>query len=190
MAKKQHSIEIWDVNHRFESSLLIFFITGALATTCIYYANIQEHSIHVTPTVVHRTTNAYDLLDGCDLFSGKWVYDNESYPLYKELDCPYISGEFACVQYGRMDSMYRQWRWQPQACNLPRFDARIILERLSGKRILFVGDSLNRNQFESMVCMLQTIIPIGQKSLQKVPDVSLITFKELLSNKSYVFFGQ
>ncbi|PWA70582.1 PC-Esterase [Artemisia annua] len=105
--------------------------------------------------VVHRTTNAYNLLDGYDLFSGKWVFDNESYPLYKELDCPYVSGEFACVQYGRMDSMYRQWRWQPQACNLPRFDARIILERLSGKRILFVGDSLNRNQFVSMVCMLR-----------------------------------
>ncbi|PWA64589.1 PC-Esterase [Artemisia annua] len=110
----------------------------------------------------------------CSLASGFMIM---TLILCKELDCPFITGEFACAQHGRMDSKYRHWRWQPHACNLPRFDAKRILERLRDKKILFVGDSLNRNQFVSMVCMLQTVIPIGQKSLLKVPNLSLVNFK-------------
>jgi hypothetical protein len=35
-----------------------------------------------------------------------------------------------------------------------RFDGRELLERLRGKRLVFVGDSLGRNQWESMLCLL------------------------------------
>lgn len=31
-----------------------------------------------------------------------------------------------------------------------------MLEKLRGKRMIIVGDSLNRNQFESMACLLYT----------------------------------
>lgn len=121
MEKKKPMVGIWDVyvKHMFESSLIIFFIIGALATTAVYYVNSDEQETSLQPAV--RKSFVYDdSLDGCDLFSGKWVHDNNSYPLYKELECPYIPGEFACGQHGRMDSMYQQWRWKPHGCNLPR----------------------------------------------------------------------
>ena len=35
-----------------------------------------------------------------------------------------------------------------------RFNATDILERLRGQRVVFVGDSLGRNNWESMLCML------------------------------------
>ncbi|KAM0061294.1 putative PMR5 domain, trichome birefringence-like family [Helianthus debilis subsp. tardiflorus] len=115
MEKKRRMVGIWEVKHMFESSIIIFFIIGALATTAVYYVNSDEQdtSLPVTPSV-------NESLNGCELFSGKWVYDNESYPLYKEAQCPYLPGEFSCGQYGRTDFKYQQWRWQPNGCNLPR----------------------------------------------------------------------
>lgn len=34
---------------------------------------------------------------------------------------------------------------------------------------MFVGDSVQRAQFESMVCLVQSVIPEGKKSLRRVP---------------------
>lgn len=44
------------------------------------------------------------------------------------------------------------------SCGTFRFDARKMLEMLRGKRLVFVGDSINRNQWESMMCLLRTAI--------------------------------
>ncbi|KAG6474956.1 hypothetical protein ZIOFF_064173 [Zingiber officinale] len=40
-----------------------------------------------------------------------------------------------------------------------RFDASLVLEWLRGKRMVFIGDSMNRNQWESFVCLMQTVVP-------------------------------
>lgn len=56
----------------------------------------------------------------CDMFSGRWVYDNVSYPLYREQDCKFMSDQVACEKFGREDLGYRNWRWQPHHCDLPR----------------------------------------------------------------------
>ncbi|CAL2281331.1 unnamed protein product [Prunus armeniaca] len=91
---------------------------------------------------------------GCDFSTrGRWVYD-KSYPLYTNRSCPFIFEGFDCQGNGRSDKDYMSWRWQPQDCDIPRFNAKKMLELLRGKRLLYVGDSINRNQFESMVCML------------------------------------
>ncbi|XP_071722476.1 protein trichome birefringence-like 34 [Rutidosis leptorrhynchoides] len=185
MEKKKRMVGIWDLKHMFESSLIIFFIIGALATTAVYYINSDEHDFR--STIFHKD-NVYDSLKSCDLFSGKWIHDNESYPIYKEDECPYIPGEFACGQHGRKDYKYQQWRWKPHGCNIPRFDAKAVLERLRGKRVIFVGDSVNRNQWLSMVCMLQSVIPAGLKKMHKVANVSLFTFKAFEYNVSVDFY--
>ena len=59
-------------------------------------------------------------ISGCDLFSGKWVFDNKSFPMYKEQDCSFIDDGIACEKFGRKDLKYQHWRWQPRDCDLPR----------------------------------------------------------------------
>ncbi|KAJ6815039.1 protein trichome birefringence-like 11 [Iris pallida] len=40
-----------------------------------------------------------------------------------------------------------------------RFDAKDMLEKLRNRRLVFVGDSIGRNQWESLLCMLSSVIP-------------------------------
>ncbi|KAK8520261.1 hypothetical protein V6N12_004216 [Hibiscus sabdariffa] len=90
----------------------------------------------------------------CDLYTGTWVKDDD-YPIYKPGSCPYVDEAFDCQSNGRPDSDYLRWRWKPHGCDLPRFNATDFLDRLRGKRLMLVGDSMNRNQFESLLCLLR-----------------------------------
>ncbi|RWV77241.1 hypothetical protein BHE74_00013304 [Ensete ventricosum] len=94
---------------------------------------------------------------GCDWFEGEWVWD-ERYPLYESVDCPFLDEGFRCSENGRPDRMYTKWRWQPAGCDLPRFDPKKMLEKLRNRRLVFVGDSIGRNQWESLLCMLSMAV--------------------------------
>lgn len=96
--------------------------------------------------------------DTCDIYDGKWVWD-DNYPLYQSQDCPFADSGFRCLENGRPDSYYTKWRWQPHDCDLPRFNATMMLEKLRNRRLAFIGDSIGRNQWESMLCLLATAIP-------------------------------
>ncbi|KAK3134269.1 hypothetical protein QOZ80_6AG0547060 [Eleusine coracana subsp. coracana] len=95
----------------------------------------------------------------CDVYDGEWVRDEASRPLYAPGTCPYVDEAYACAANGRPDHGYTRWRWAPRHCTLPRFNATDFLERLRGKRLMLVGDSMNRNQFESMLCVLRDALP-------------------------------
>ncbi|XP_038988206.1 protein trichome birefringence-like 10 isoform X2 [Phoenix dactylifera] len=94
----------------------------------------------------------------CDWFDGEWVWD-ESYPLYESRDCGFLDEGFRCSENGRSDLFYSKWRWQPARCDLPRFDAKKMLEKLRNRRLVFVGDSIGRNQWESLLCLLSMAVP-------------------------------
>jgi hypothetical protein len=57
------------------------------------------------------------------------------------------------------------------------FNATLMLEMLRGKRMLFVGDTLNRGQYVSLICMLHRAIPDGAKSFESVDALSIFRAK-------------
>ncbi|KAF8024400.1 hypothetical protein BT93_F1554 [Corymbia citriodora subsp. variegata] len=112
----------------------------------------------------------------CDVFQGSWVPD-QSYPLYDPSACPFIEREFACLRNGRPDAAFSKYRWHPLAgCSLSRFDGRNFLERMRGKTIMFVGDSLSRNQWQSLTCMLHSAVPDAKYNITRQDDVSTFAF--------------
>jgi hypothetical protein len=58
------------------------------------------------------------------------------------------------------------------------------LTRMKGKTVMFVGDSLGRNQWESLICLLHGAAP--QSPAQLVSGDPLYTYKFLVRT---VFFS-
>ncbi|XP_022740971.1 protein trichome birefringence-like 42 [Durio zibethinus] len=98
-------------------------------------------------------------IERCNIFEGKWVYDPEESPLYDSAMCPFFSDRASCQTNGRPDKEYEKWRWEANECKIPRFDAMDLLERLRGKRVVIVGDSIGFGQWESLACLLYSAIP-------------------------------
>ncbi|WCJ23605.1 TRICHOME BIREFRINGENCE-LIKE 43 [Euphorbia peplus] len=112
---------------------------------------------------------------GCDLYQGRWVLDS-SYPLYNASHCHFMLSQFNCQGNGRLDTAYLRYRWKPNACRLPRFSGRRFLLRMRGKRIMFVGDSLSMNQWQSLNCMLHTSAPEAKYISKKIGGLSIFRF--------------
>lgn len=101
-----------------------------------------------------RTKREIKSLKNCEFFEGEWVKD-DSYPLYKPGTCTIIDQQFNCMANGRPDVEFYKLKWKPKECTLPRLDGGKLLEMIRGRRLVFVGDSLNRNMWESLVCILK-----------------------------------
>ncbi|KAK8588656.1 hypothetical protein V6N13_087561 [Hibiscus sabdariffa] len=89
----------------------------------------------------------------CDVFKGKWVPYPQG-PYYSNETCRLIVDQQNCMKFGRPDTEFMKWRWKPDDCELPLFDAAHFLEIVAGKSMAFVGDSVARNQMESLLCLL------------------------------------
>ncbi|CAM0913537.1 unnamed protein product [Alopecurus aequalis] len=90
----------------------------------------------------------------CDYSDGEWVPDARP-PLYNGTSCGTIKDGQNCMAHGRPDTGYLHWRWRPRGrCHLPAFSPDAFLRWLSNRHLAFVGDSLARNQGESLLCLL------------------------------------
>lgn len=102
--------------------LLVSVVGIDKSTTC---ASTVRYSGRRAVSAVHGEDSgggrrAASEVEGCDFFSGRWIFDNVSHPLYNESSCPYMSDQLACHKHGRLDLGYQFWRWQPRNCNLKR----------------------------------------------------------------------
>ncbi|GAB4849318.1 Protein trichome birefringence-like 41 [Ancistrocladus abbreviatus] len=113
----------------------------------------------------------------CDFFRGRWVKD-DSRPLYNHSTCPFIGREFNCQRNGRKDQLYLHYRWQPQGCDLTRFNGQDFLRKLRRKSIMFVGDSLSLNQWQSLTCLLYSMVPNVRYNITRQDYISTLTFMD------------
>ncbi|XP_039145861.1 protein PMR5-like [Dioscorea cayenensis subsp. rotundata] len=143
-----------------------FFIQAQFCFSAVVFA-VQKH----------RRQSLLTAETSCDIFTGSWVQD-ESYPLYYFSSCPVIDPQFNCQLFGRPDSNYLHYRWKPATCELPRFDGIDFLTRMRGKTVMFVGDSLGRNQWESLICMLHAQAEASPTQFIKGDPLSIFNFVE------------
>eukprot|EP00249_Psilotum_nudum_P036511 c7764_g1_i1 orf=261-1622(-) len=95
----------------------------------------------------------------CNIWKGDWIPDSLG-PLYTNKSCYFIQEHQNCLKNGRPDHGYLYWRWRPTDCVLPRFDSVAFLKLVQGKAFAFIGDSIARNHFQSILCSLaQAEIP-------------------------------
>lgn len=110
--------------------------------------------------------NSNSLNRNCNIFDGRWVR-NDANPYYPPGSCPYVDRDFDCYLNKRPDDNFLKWKWSPYSCDIPSLNATDFLERLRGQRLVFVGDSLNRNMWESLVCILRHSVP-DKKSVYEI----------------------
>lgn len=60
-----------------------------------------------------------------------------------------------------------------------RFDGVDLLKKWSGKKIMFVGDSLSLNMWESLSCMLQASVPNAKTTFVRRDSLSSVFFQVL-----------
>ncbi|KAL6222072.1 hypothetical protein ACLB2K_005464 [Fragaria x ananassa] len=91
---------------------------------------------------------------GCNYAKGKWVVGDKP-PVYSGFGCKqWLSGMWACRLTQRTDFAYEMLRWQPKDCQMEEFEGSKFLKRMQDKTLAFVGDSLGRQQFQSLMCMV------------------------------------
>ncbi|KAJ3677434.1 hypothetical protein LUZ60_003158 [Juncus effusus] len=91
----------------------------------------------------------------CNFGKGKWVPD-ERRPLYSGSECKmFLSRMWACnLMHKRTDFSFEKFKWQPKDCQMPSFSGPKFLKRMRNKTLAFIGDSLGRQQFQSLLCMI------------------------------------
>ncbi|PSS28650.1 Protein ALTERED XYLOGLUCAN like [Actinidia chinensis var. chinensis] len=143
-----------------------------VALLCLYFFHAispfltaNNHLSRITPTITTSSSSSSfpfkeeeeraNVEIACNYTYGKWVHDKLG-PLYNGTTCGTITDAQNCLAHGRPDLGYLYWKWKPNQCHLPRFEPKTFLQILRNKHLAFVGDSMARNQLESLLCMLAT----------------------------------
>ncbi|GMH30027.1 hypothetical protein Nepgr_031870 [Nepenthes gracilis] len=148
------------------------------ATAATTFGNIVDKNIEEDSDEVEEDNKLEFDPDICDITDGKWIFNTSTEPFYTDSSCPYLDKQVSCIKNGRPDSDYLHWEWQPDDCTLPRFNSKQALRKLRGKRLMFVGDSLQRGQWQSFVCLVESFIQDDKKSMKRGAALSVFRAKE------------
>lgn len=114
----------------------------------------QDTEIAAAPRGSLRRSSQRSNITACNYAKGKWVVDR-NHSTYSGFGCKqWLSWMWACRLTQRTDFSYEKLRWQPKDCELEKFEGSKFLKRMQNKTLAFVGDSLGRQQFQSLMCMI------------------------------------
>lgn len=145
---KGYAIELPN-SRKFILPILALFL---LTTIPLYLRNSPLSPLHALEIYINGSRSV-EIEHKCNVFRGDWVLSSERPYYTNETECE-IDERQNCIKFGRPDTEFMKWRWKPDECELPLFDAAQFLELVTGKTMTFVGDSVGRNQMQSLVCLL------------------------------------
>jgi len=145
-----------NTQHSAPKKLLLLALSLVFLTIVPLYLLTTSRSPLPSPNVDISDLRNIGIVKECDIFSGKWIpYPNG--PHYTDATCSLIIDQHNCMKFGRPDTEFMKWRWRPEKCELPIFNAKQFLELVRGKMMAFVGDSVGRNQMQSLLCLLSSV---------------------------------
>ncbi|RZC70336.1 hypothetical protein C5167_033525 [Papaver somniferum] len=139
------------------SSSFSNLINSSSSPDLLLTTSTSSPSSSIQDDAVQNSVSNVGSNDKCDLFAGKWVWEPESAPYYTNTTCTAIHEHQNCMKYGKPDLDFTKWRWRPDECVLPLFDPEKFLEIVRGKSLGFVGDSIARNQMQSLICLISKV---------------------------------
>lgn len=131
--------------------LSVFFLT----TIPLYLRNNPLSPLHALE-MFNNGSRSVEIEHECNVFRGDWILGSDE-PYYTNGTNCEIDQRQNCMKFGRPDTEFMKWRWKPNECELPRFNASQFLEVVTGKTMAFIGDSVGRNQMQSLVCLLASV---------------------------------
>ncbi|KAL0015238.1 hypothetical protein SO802_002307 [Lithocarpus litseifolius] len=148
--------------------LALILIVLTIIPLCL---NNDSQSPLPSPKINTNDLKSIESEEKCDVFSGKWVPFSQG-PYYTNETCDLIIDQQNCMKFGRPNTEFLNWRWKPDECELPLFDAVQFLELVRGKSIAFVGDSVGRNQMQSLLCLLVGVVHPEDITLNYTSDTT------------------
>ena len=86
--------------------------------------------------------------------------------------------------------VWENWQRQPVGCTLPVFDARKFLLHLQGKHMLLAGDSITRNMYDSLICLLTAHPDIHAERVPDFYSTFFPAYRATIDYKSSPYFTQ
>ncbi|KAG7579099.1 PMR5 N-terminal domain [Arabidopsis thaliana x Arabidopsis arenosa] len=139
---------------------LLCFISIFLLLSLSKRASLSSPNTHRSATVFPpKSDGSLSALSAtCDFSDGSWIYDPNPRSTRYTSNCKEIFKGWNCIRNNKTNGLeISKWRWKPKDCDLPSFDPLKFLQTHRNTNIGFVGDSLNRNMFVSLFCMLKSV---------------------------------
>ncbi|GER33749.1 trichome birefringence-like [Striga asiatica] len=152
MQQNQQNWPYYPIKKELKHGIVFFFLIVATIVSCKLLNPTLFFNIGFLPRILPGKDSGSK--NECDFSDGNWIFDEDQPRVRYTENCPFLDPGFRCQENGRKDLDYQKWRWQPKDCDIPRFNAKDFLDRARNWRIVFAGDSIGRNQWESLTCML------------------------------------